>query len=274
VLWQDDDLDYSYRPPRPGAERLRLQAYVDGRLVDSWTEPIHGSRWERFAEQFDDERHPTVHHPPAPPRRDQVLRWLDGLVGGRAALLALTDEPSQPAATPVFHDDASAAAYAAVGETVDRVAGALLDADARRLLDRALVLLWETAPHAITGARSPSTVAGGLIWVIGKANGLFDGGFTQQFVRRELWLKQALNVPGQALARQLRGIDFHSEPRPRGCPDLASFARCELLTIETRRQLIAWRDLALALGEAEVLPSEVMTEGTVGSSSTRGESIR
>lgn len=255
--WQDDYLDYSYPSPGPGAERLRLQAYVDGRLVDSWNEPIHGSRWERFAEQLDDERRPTVHHPPAPPRQEQVLRWLDGLVGGRAALLALTDDPSEPATTPVFPDDASAAAYAAVGEALDRVAGGLLDAGARRMLDRALVLLWETAPHAITGARSPSSVAGGLIWIVGKANGLFDGGFTQQLVRRELWLKQALNVPGQALAKQLRGIDFHSEPRPRGCPDLASFARSDLLTVETRRQLVAWRDLALALEAAEDLPPEV-----------------
>lgn len=255
--WQDDYLDYSAPSARLGAERLRLQAYVDGRLVDTWTEPVHGSRWERFAEQFDDERRPTVHRPPAPPRHEQVLRWLDGLVGGRAALLALSGAPTEPAATPTFPDDGSAAAYAAVRGAVDRVTGTYLDADAGRVLERALVLLWRTAPHALTGASSASTVAGGLIWVVGKANGLFDGGFTQQLVRRELWLKQGLNVPGQALARHLRGIDFHGEPRPRGCPDLGSFARPELLTTATRRQLIHWRDLALALEDTDVLPPEV-----------------
>jgi len=109
----------------------------------------------------------------------------------------------------------------------------------------------------VTGAGSASTVAGGLIWVVGKANGLFDGGFTQQLVRRELWFKQPLNVPGQALARHLRGLDFHGESRPRGCPDLTSFARPELLTTETRRTLIRWRDRALALATAGVLPGEV-----------------
>lgn len=180
-----------------------------------------------------------------------------GVVGGRTALLALTDEADESFARPTLGDPESEAAYAAVREALDRVAGAFLDAEARGALDRSLALLWQTAPHAVTGARSASTVAGGLLWIVGKANGLFDGGFTMQLVRRELWLKQALNVPGQALARHLRGIDFHGEPRPRGCPDLASFACPELLTVETRRQLIQWRDLALALEDADVLPSEV-----------------
>lgn len=256
--WQDDYLDYSYPSPWPSSERLRLQAYVDGRLVDSWTEPVRGSRWERFADQFDDERQPAVvPRPPEPPRHEQVLRWLDGLVGGREALLALTDQPGEPCAAPTFPDAQSQAAYAAVQEQVARLAGEFLDIEAQRALDRALTLLWQTAPRAVTGAPSASTVAGGLVWVVGKANGLFDGGFTQQLVRRELWLKQALNVPGQALARHLRGLDFHGEPRPRGCPDLASFARPELLTGQTRRTLIQWRDLALALEDAEALPSEV-----------------
>ncbi len=256
--WQDDYLDYSHPSARPGAERLRLQAYVDGRLVDSWTEPVRGSRWERFADQFDDERQPAVvHRPPEPPRHEQVLRWLEGVVGGREALLALTDDPDLHAPALDLPDAESRAAVAAVKESLDRVAGEFLDADARRTLDHALTLLWHAAPHALTGARSASTVAGGLLWIVGKANGLFDGGFTQQLVRRELWLKQALSVPGQALARHLRGVDLHGEPRPRGCPDLTSFARPELLTVETRRTLIQWRDLALALEEADVPPTDV-----------------
>jgi len=257
VFDYDDYLDYSYPSPRPGAERLRLQAYVDGRLVDSWTEPVQGSRWQQFADRFDDELRPAVHHPPAPPRHEQVLRWLDGVVGGRATLLALTDGPGEPTATPVFPDAEAEAAYAAVQEQLDRVTGTFLDPEAHRVLGRALALLWHAAPHAVTGARSPSVVAGGLIWVVGKANGLFAGGLTQQLVRRELWLKQGLNVPGQALARSLRGIDFHSEPRPRGCPDLTTFARPELLTPSTRRALVEWRDLALGEEAGAVLPPQV-----------------
>ncbi|MGZ5400508.1 MAG: hypothetical protein ACXWDM_10890 [Nocardioides sp.] len=259
--WQDDYLDYSYDPVRPGVERLRLQAYVDGRLVDSWTEPVRGSRWERFADQFDGERPPAVHRPPEPPRHEQVLRWLDGVVGGRAALLALTAEAGDQVPAPYLPDTESEVAYVAVREALAPVADEFLDAEARRVLDRSLALLWEAAPHAVTGARSAKTVAGGLLWIVGKANGLFDGGFTQQLVRRELWLKQGLNVPGQALARHLRGLDFHGARRPHGCPDLASFARPELLTVETRRTLVQWRDLALALEPATVLPPEVASPG-------------
>ncbi|MGH3346826.1 MAG: hypothetical protein ACRDO4_07570 [Nocardioides sp.] len=253
----DDYLDFSHPSAPASTERLRLLAYVDGRLVDSWTEPVRGSRWERFADQFDDERRPAAPQLPLPPRHEQVLRWLDGLVGGRAALLALTDQPDETVARPPLDDPESEAAYVAVGEALDRVAGEFLDAEARRVLDLSLALLWQTAPHVVTGARSASAVAGGLLWIVGKANGLFDGGFTMQLVRRELWLKQALNVPGQALARHVRGIDFHGEPRPRGCPDLLSFGRTELLTIETRRLLIQWRDLALALNAEAGLPTEV-----------------
>lgn len=255
----DDYLDYP--PPRaspsPGRERLRLQAFVDGRLVDSWSEPVSGSRWEHFADRFDEERQPGVRVPDPPPRPQQVLRWLDGMVGGREALLALTEAPAAPGPAPVFPDVASQAAYSAVQQQIDRVAGEFLDPEARRVLDLALALLWQTAPHTVTGARSASMLAGGLLWVVGKANGLFDGGFTQQRVRRELWSKQALHVSGQAIARQLRGLDFHGEPRPRGCPDLTSFARPELLTVTTLRTLIRWRDQALALAATDVLPQEV-----------------
>lgn len=253
--WQDDYLDYSYSPP--GAARLRLQAYVDGRLVDSWTEPLPGSRWERLADQFDEARRPQPVRSPESPRHQQVLRWLDGVVGGRAALLALSDEQHGPEPQPELPDAESQAAYDGVREALSRVGREFLEEEARQVLDRSLVMLWRAAPHVVTGARSPSTVAGGLLWVVGKANGLFEGGFTQQLVRRELWLKQGLNVPGQAVAGQLRGIDFDSQRRPHGCPDLASFARPELLTSRTRRTLVRWRDLALALEGADVLPSKV-----------------
>lgn len=251
--WQDDYLDYPYPALPSEDERVRLLAYVDGRLVDSWTESVHHSRWQRFADQFDHERRPRVVNPPDPPRHEQVLRWLDGLVGGREALLALTDAPVQPVPPAAVHE----AAYAGVREALDRVSGDYLDVDACRVLDRSLALLWEAAPHAVTGASSVSTVAGGLLWIVAKANGLFDGGFTQQLVRRELWLKQQLHLPGKALARHLRGLDFHAQPRPHGCPDLTSFARVELLTSQTRRTLVEWRDLGLALSTAEVLPPEV-----------------
>lgn len=240
----DDYLDYSSGSRQP--DRLRLVAYVDGRLVDSWTEPVRGTRWERFAIAFDEERTPPVRSAPAPPRHQLVLQWLDGVVGGREALLALGDDPTAEPERPRFADPREQEAYAGVEAAIRRVAGSLLDADAQRVLHAALALLWREAPQQVTGALTPAAVAGGLFWVVGKANGLFGVGLTQQQVQRELWLKQQLHSSGQAVARQLRGIDLHGTGRPRECPDVMSFARVELLTAHTRRALMAWRDQALA----------------------------
>lgn len=88
------------------------------------------------------------------------------MVGGRETLLALTEEPDEPDATPVFPDAESEAAYAAVHERLNRMAATFHDPEVHRVLGRSLDLLWRGAPHAVTGARSPSTVAGGLIWVV------------------------------------------------------------------------------------------------------------
>ena len=259
MRYYDDYLDYTdHSEHATDADRLRLLAYVDGRLVDSWTEPVRGSRWERFAEQFDEERRPApAPGPPPTPRHVQVLRWLEGLVGGRPCLDALTGDPTPPPGPPAFETPDDEHVHAEVAACLDRVATAYFDTEAQRVLRVALGLLWREAPDVVTGSSSAGRVAAGLFWVVGKANALFVGGLTQQLVQRELWLDQPLSQPGRLVADRLRGVDFHAVPRPHGCPDLTAFARPELLTAQTRRTLLQWRDRAVAEQAAAVLPVEV-----------------
>ena len=47
------------------------------------------------------------------------------------------------------------------------------------------------------GSGRAPCVAGGLVWVVGKANGLFDGDLRQVDVQRELALGSPLRADGQ-----------------------------------------------------------------------------
>ena len=80
-------------------------AFVDGRLVSTWTERVdRQSAWADIARRFDRERERQVLPPPPPPvpTYERVLAWLDDVCGGRDALLALSpqrsleDEPRPP----------------------------------------------------------------------------------------------------------------------------------------------------------------------------------
>jgi hypothetical protein len=95
------------------------------------------------------------------------------------------------------------------------------------------------------GRRPPNEVAGGLVWLVGRANDLFRGGLKQVTVQRELWMRSQLSIVGQSLASSLRGVDLYGAPRPHRCPDLMSFGNPILLTAGTRRLLVRWRDEAV-----------------------------
>ena len=88
-------------------------------------------------------------------------------------------------------------------------------------------------------------VAGGVVWVVGRANDLFSGGLTQTTVRRELWCRGQLSQLGQSIATLLRGVDLWAAQRPPNSPNLVAFANPDLLTPRTRRILARWRDEAL-----------------------------
>ena len=231
--------------------RLRMLVYVDGRLVDSWAGSVRHTQWEDVAVSFDRERRPAP--PPEDPAPVRVLRWLEGVVGGRERLLALDDSASPEPTPPVIDDARLRAAYDAVVDHLDRVAAELFDEEVRRVLLAALAALWERAPETVAH-RAPNEVAGGLVWVVGRANELFRGGLRQNTVQRELWMRRQLSVAGQGVAPSLRGVDLHGAHRPHGCPDLMSFGNAALLTAGTRHMLVRWRDEALRAEEGAAQP--------------------
>ncbi len=90
-----------YRTTRD-RERLRHLVFLDGRLIETWTEPVEGTAYMAIADELDRANRPVppvahTREPPRPPY-EVVLDWLDGVVGGRIALLALDDEPFEEVA--------------------------------------------------------------------------------------------------------------------------------------------------------------------------------
>jgi hypothetical protein len=212
-------------------------------------------------QRFESEQRPVCRH--TEPRRqahEEVLEWLDGLVGGREALLAMSDAVAPSPEPPTFEDAEQGAVYLAVTELLDRIAGLFFDDEVARVLEVALSTLWQRRPGLFTPAHTANATAGGLCWVVGRANGLFVGGPTQTTIQRELWLRSSLSTVGQRIALVLRGVALTQGRRPRQAPDLMGFANPALLTPTTRRTLLPWRDQALAaqqLAGPMVLPSKV-----------------
>lgn len=140
----DDDFEgfedprYGYGRGGPWApdelERLTHLVLVDGRLVDVWSEPVEGTRWQRHANRFDRERRPEVVHvePPEPPRPayEDVLEWLALVVGGRDVLADLDDQPltSEGSELPTTElDIRSRHRLESAAEQLDRAADLFLD---------------------------------------------------------------------------------------------------------------------------------------------------
>lgn len=257
----------------PGDERVRHLVLVDGRMVDTWVESLTGSRWEHEARDYE-RRHSCRHlasiGPPQPPYV-QVLDWLDEIVGGRRALEALDTAPlTAPPSTVGEPDGPDAAAHEAVADLLTRVVDRFFDDEVAAALRRALDRLWDIDRALVTSGKPAAVVAGGICWLVGRANGLFaDGGrVRQRDVQRELWLKSSIAGPGKTVQTALRGLDPAGARRPMPCPDLVPTGDPALLVSATRRELVALRDRALdarerhAADEAvraatRVLPSEV-----------------
>ena len=193
---------------------------------------------------------PTHHPEPAHPIPLQwpriTLAWLDGLVGGRAELLALRDEDPPPM-FQALADEAEGLAFDALADEVDRAAELLQDAEVADALDRAMATFWFLRPAGlrVSGGDRSRDLAGGLVWVVGKANGVFDARRRQTDIQRALGLRRPLRGPGAGVARVVGRARPVVAPRPAAAPDLMGFGRSSLLTPTTRRVVIAWRDRAL-----------------------------
>ena len=243
--------DY-WSPPgawRDGGDgRVQHLVFADGLLVDTWSEGLRGSRYESLAAELLEDLHPSCRHPPPPPPRpphERVLDWLAGVVGGEEALAALTAEPPGPPDPPVFADPREESAYAEAADQLERVAGRAWSEDVLAVMLDVLTRLWHADAGLVTRA-SPAQVAGGVVWVVAKANNLFTGAPTQQALQQDLGLSGALSAQGQRVASVLRGVDLWGAQRPWQCPAIEPFANPDLLLPRTRALVVRWRDQALA----------------------------
>ena len=243
--------DY-WSPPgewRDGGDgRVQHLVFADGLLVDTWSEGLRGSRYQALAAELLEDLRPACRHVTAPPPRpphDRVLDWLAGVVGGEVALASLTDDPPGPPDPPEFADPREESAYAEAADQLERVAGSAWSEEVLALMLDTLTRLWHADSGLVTRA-SGAQVAGGVIWVVAKANNLFTGTPTQQELAGRLGLRGALSGQGQRVAAVLRGVDLWGAQRPLQCPALEPFANPDLLLARTRALVVRWRDEALA----------------------------
>jgi hypothetical protein len=234
-----------------GVDRLRLVAYVDGRLVDTWTEPVRGSRWAHLADQFDRERERLAPPPPVP-TCERVLRWLDDVCGGRDVVLGLTDAAlvEDGLDLPDVEDAKARSRLSAVAELLDAAALRCLDVETSFALRSALLKVWRLEPEVVLEAATAAHAAGGIAWAVAKANALLhpQGALTQGRLRDSLALTTSPSACGKTVQRALVGYRERASDwsdRPPELPDLLLLGHPDLLLGSTRSRLIRVRDRAL-----------------------------
>ena len=232
------------------ADRLTHLVMVDGRLVDVWTEPVSGTRWQHHADRFDAELRRPVPEPPVP-TYERALHWLDDVCGGRDAVLSLDTQPlvDDGRDLPEAPTSQAQSRLAAVAELLDAVAERWFDVETGHALRRALLTVWEREPEVVLDAATAAHVAGGICWAVGKANALYkpQGGRTMGRVKEALALSVTISSYGRVVERALVGYRDHSTKgwwRPEG-PELLPLGRPELLLGEVRQRLVRVRERAL-----------------------------
>jgi hypothetical protein len=230
------------------ADRLSHLVFVDGRLVDSWTEDVHESRYADVARAYDEERRPqVVQSPPPEPRHVQALRWLDTVAGGREELLAMT---AAPVITPRLPDDFDPVAdedWLIADELLVDLRESLLTSDLAAPLRACLLLARDRVPE-LAGRLGPTRLAAGIAWVVGKANGAIgpEGPVTQLRIAHHLGVT-TLNACGNQVLGHVRRLSWPAhQPWASDCPRLMAVGCAELLSVSVRRDLVSLRDHALA----------------------------
>lgn len=256
--------------PNHPRNRLTHLVLVDGRLVDSWSEPVERSEWAQIAEWLDEQARPReVFAVPKRLPHEDALDWLDALVGGRTALEALEDEPLPVPATidvtrlPLSHRHR----VEAIRRSLDAAAVEFWDDEVRHALHAVLLALWAEDRGVVVNAKTAAHVAGGICWMIGRANDLFGSNkLTQTKVKQHLGITSNLSSYGTTVHGALRGLQPAYGSRPWSQPDLLATGRPGFLIASVRRRLIRLRDQAIAARDqhladearkAAVLPSAV-----------------
>lgn len=249
--------DLLWREPRERlADRGRLShlVFVDGRLVDAWSEPVEDSAYDDVARRHDEEARPqVVQSPPAPPRHAQALAWLDEIAGTRAALLSMT---ASPVALPRLGDHLDPAAdepWLVADELLTDLRESLLPADLAAPLRECLLLVRDRYPE-LAERMTPDRLAAGVVWVVGKANAAIgpEGPVTQVRVAEHLGTT-SLNSCGNQVLGHVRRLAWPTRrPWDCGVPALLAVGRVELLSGSVRRDLVELRDRSLAEEAASV----------------------
>lgn len=249
----------TYEPfgPSPGAlDRLTHLVLVDGRLVETWSEPVRGTRWQEYADLFDRERQP----PPPPPRPhwQRASDWLADICGGSAAVEALDVTPLTDDGwdLPADLGPGDRGRLEAVHDLLAAVAERWFTPEDMVAFRRALMRLWQDEPDVVRHAPTAAHVAGGICWAVGKANARFhpQGGLRMGRLKDALDLNPSPSTYGAVVQRALvgyRSCGNEQRWRPEGAPMLLSLGMADLLTSTTREQLLSVRRRAEAARQAE-----------------------
>lgn len=246
--WREPSPFEPYDPTPDLADRVTHLVFVGGRLVDSWTEDAADTRWRGYVE-----RPAPPPPPPPPPLHTRVLDWLADVCGSPAAVAALgtdplPDRPDGVVAEPP--DRATEELLTTAADLTDLVADRWFDAETSYAFRAALHLLLAEDPLTVRRSRSAAHLAGGICWVVGKANGLFlpVGERRVGTIHDTLGLGGSASGRGNEIAAALRG--FRGQRlgwrRPEGVPDLLVLGRTDLLVSATRAQLVRLREKAEA----------------------------
>ena len=250
--------DYDPRYDDEETQRLRLMAFVDGRLVSTWTERVEESAWADIARRFDRERERQVLPPPPPPvpTYERVLAWLDDVCGDREELLALSPDAARGRARPARgrHSPGAHPPHGGRRAARRRRRQQLRPGD-RGGLPAVSAAVWDKEPEVVLDAATAAHVAGGVAWVVAKANGVLgaQGRVTVTQLKHALALSPSPSTYGKVVQRALVGYrDFEAERTGRvyELPDLLPLGRTDLLLGGTRRTLCRARDRALEAQEA------------------------
>ena len=253
--------DLLWREPRDrlaDGGRLSHLVFVDGRLVDAWSERVEDTAYDDVARRHDEDLRPqVVQRPPEPPRHVQALAWLDEVAGTREALLSMT---ASPVALPRLGDHLDPVVdepWLVADELLTDLRESLLPSDLAAPLRECLLLVRDRYPE-LAERMTPARLAAGVVWVVGKANAAIgpEGPVTQVRVADHLGTT-SLNSCGNQVLGHVRRLGWPTlRPWDCGVPALLAVGRVELLSSSVRRDLVELRDRSLD-EQALVLPSQV-----------------
>jgi hypothetical protein len=190
------------------------------------------------------------------PDWSRALRWLDSVCGGREAVLGFDTAPLDgdglelPAGLPATHRQRLESCITLLDATARRFFGD----EARTAFVRALLRVYEREPGTVTSARSAAQLALGVLWAVGRANGLLHprGVVKEKDLKPYLNVTQSASTLGtQVLDALLGAYPWLSSDRPwryggGRSRDLEPLGHVDLLVASARRQLLEVRERALA----------------------------